>query len=90
MIYQLIHEVPIVGNNDEASFEILKKLLQDIEGKDIPEIIDGAVRDMKIDIPVRTTDPVGSNTQMMLGLIHSSVTSTSQVLRNQQQQQQQQ
>mmetsp|Transcript_46064 Transcript_46064/g.112491 ORF Transcript_46064/g.112491 Transcript_46064/m.112491 type:complete len:140 (+) Transcript_46064:695-1114(+) len=55
--------------------------------EDIPEIIDGAVRDMKIGIPVRTTDPVGSNTQMMLGLIHSSVTSTSQVLRNERQEQ---
>eukprot|EP00529_Nitzschia_sp_RCC80_P021211 CAMPEP_0113462238 /NCGR_PEP_ID=MMETSP0014_2-20120614/11977_1 /TAXON_ID=2857 /ORGANISM="Nitzschia sp." /LENGTH=414 /DNA_ID=CAMNT_0000354071 /DNA_START=54 /DNA_END=1298 /DNA_ORIENTATION=+ /assembly_acc=CAM_ASM_000159 len=54
--------------------------------EDIPEIIDGAVRDMKIGIPVRTTDPVGSNTQMMLGLIHSSVASTSQVLRNERQQ----
>ena len=56
--------------------------------EDIPEIIESAVRDMQIGIPVRTTDPVGSNTQMMLGLIHSSVTSTSQVLGNQQQQQQ--
>jgi hypothetical protein len=56
--------------------------------EDIPEIIDGAIRDMNIRVPVRTTDPVGSNTQMMLGLIHSSVTSTSQVLQQGKQEQQ--
>lgn len=48
--------------------------------EDIPEIVGQAIQTLNIQIPVRTTAPVGSNTQLMLGLIHASVTSTSQVL----------
>ena len=51
--------------------------------EDIPEIVSQAISDLSIDIPVVTTDPVGSNTQLMIGAIHSLVRENSQALRRQ-------
>lgn len=51
--------------------------------EDIPKIVEDAIAALKIDIPVITTDPVGSNTQLMIGAIHSLVRENSQVLRQQ-------
>ena len=48
--------------------------------EDIPQIISEAIASMKIDIPVITTDPVGSNTQLMIGAIHSQVREHSSIL----------
>ena len=49
--------------------------------EDIPEIIEEAIASLQIEIPVITTDPLGSNTQLMLGAIHSLVRENSQVLK---------
>lgn len=55
--------------------------------EDIPEIIGGAIEDLwgensgATPIPVVTTAPVGSNTQLMLGAIHSLVRENSQYLK---------
>jgi len=48
--------------------------------EDIPQILKEAVAALDIDIPVVTTDPVGSNTQLMIGAIHSMVRETSALL----------
>lgn len=52
--------------------------------EDIPKIVNDAIASMKITIPVITTAPVGSNTQLMLGAIHSLVRENSQLLKQQQ------
>ncbi len=49
--------------------------------EDIPHIVNQAIQDLSIKIPVITTDPVGSNTQLMIGAIHSLVRENSQLLR---------
>merc|ERR1712194_422750 len=55
--------------------------------EDIPEIIRNAVEDLwgqnsgATPIPIVTTAPVGSNTQLMLGAIHSLVRENSQFLK---------
>jgi hypothetical protein len=55
--------------------------------EDIPEIIGNAIEDLwgentgATPIPVVTTAPVGSNTQLMLGAIHSLVRENSQYLK---------
>lgn len=49
--------------------------------EDIPNIVNKAVKDLHIDIPVTTTDPVGSNIQLMIGAIHALVRESSNVLR---------
>jgi hypothetical protein len=41
--------------------------------EDIPEILKNAIETLQIDIPITTTDPVGSNTDVMIGAIHSLV-----------------
>jgi sirohydrochlorin ferrochelatase len=41
--------------------------------EDIPQIIQEAITSLQIEIPVITIDPLGSNTQLMLGAIHSLV-----------------
>jgi hypothetical protein len=51
--------------------------------EDIPEIVSQAIADLSIQIPVITTDPVGSNTQLMIGAIHSLVRENSKVLQEQ-------
>jgi hypothetical protein len=54
--------------------------------QDIPQIVQQAIQDLQIDpmsIPVRTTEPVGSNTLLMMGAIHALVKEHSQVLRQQ-------
>lgn len=48
---------------------------------DIPTMVNDAIVSMKINIPVITTPPVGSNTQLMLGAIHSLVRESSQLLK---------
>jgi sirohydrochlorin ferrochelatase len=49
--------------------------------EDIPQIIEEAIASLQIEIPVITTDPLGSNTQLMLGAIHSLVRENSQLLK---------
>ena len=55
--------------------------------EDIPEIIGNAIEDLwgessgATPIPIVTTAPVGSNTQLMLGAIHSLVRENSQYLK---------
>lgn len=51
--------------------------------EDIPQIVKQAIEDLSIEIPVITTEPVGSNTQLMIGAIHSLVRENSQLLRRQ-------
>jgi hypothetical protein len=41
--------------------------------EDIPEILKNAIETLQIDIPITTTDPVGSNTDVMIGAIHGLV-----------------
>lgn len=49
--------------------------------EDIPEIVTQAIEDLSIAIPIVTTDPVGSNADVMIGAIHSLVRDSSQTLR---------
>ncbi|KAG7340169.1 cobalamin synthesis protein CbiX [Nitzschia inconspicua] len=48
--------------------------------EDIPEIIDGAIESLNIQIPVITTSPVGSNISLMLNAVHSLVVESSNIL----------
>ena len=41
--------------------------------EDVPRIVAETVESLQIDIPVTTTDPVGSNTQVMINAIHTLV-----------------
>ena len=45
--------------------------------EDIPEIVEGAIRDLDIQIPVITTNPVGSSTDLMINAIHALVEKSS-------------
>ena len=47
--------------------------------EDIPEIVNNAIESMKIDIPIITTEPVGSQTDVMIRAIHTSVRANSQL-----------
>lgn len=49
--------------------------------EDIPEIVNGAIESLNIDIPVITTEPLGANTSIMLGVIQSIVEESCEVLR---------
>jgi hypothetical protein len=49
--------------------------------EDIPGIVSNAIETLKIDIPITTTAPVGSSTDVMIGAIHSLVKESSSVLR---------
>ena len=51
--------------------------------EDIPRIVNQAVEDLSIKIPVITTEPLGYNTQLMIGAIHSSVRENSKLLQGQ-------
>jgi hypothetical protein len=48
--------------------------------EDIPEILKNAIETLGIDIPITTTDPVGSNTEVMIGAIHSLVEKSSTLM----------
>jgi hypothetical protein len=48
--------------------------------EDIPEIIKNAIEELKIEIPLTTTDPVGSNTEVMIGAIHGLVQKSSTLM----------
>ena len=48
--------------------------------EDIPEIVEGAIKDLNIQIPVITTKPVGSNTDLMINAIHGLVEKSSPTL----------
>lgn len=48
--------------------------------EDIPEIIEGAIKSLNIQVPVITTAPVGSNVDLMLSVVHALVVENSQVL----------
>lgn len=52
--------------------------------EDIPQIVAQAMEDLSIDIPIVTTDPVGSNTQVMIGAIHSLVQENAPSLKSRQ------
>jgi sirohydrochlorin ferrochelatase len=41
--------------------------------EDIPKLVADAIATLKIQIPIVTTDPLGSNTQLMIGIMHSMV-----------------
>jgi len=45
--------------------------------EDIPEILRTAISDLKIQIPITTTNPVGSNTDLMIHAIHALVEQSS-------------
>lgn len=47
---------------------------------DIPRIIQDAIESLGLDIPVKTTSPVGSHTELMINAIHSLVEESSPVL----------
>jgi len=49
--------------------------------EDIPEIINGAINSMNIQIPVVTTEPVGSQTDIMIGAIQNMVWQHSSILK---------
>lgn len=51
--------------------------------KDIPEIVETAIEELNIDIPVTTTPQLGSHTDLMLTAIHSLVEESSAVLSQQ-------
>lgn len=51
--------------------------------EDIPTIVNKAIDDLQIKVPVITTEPIGSNTQLMIGAIHSLVRENSNLLQNQ-------
>jgi len=46
--------------------------------QDIPKLVDESLETLDVQIPVRTTDPVGSRTDVMLRAIHSLVEETSE------------
>jgi hypothetical protein len=48
--------------------------------EDIPEIINAAIESLDIQIPVITTEPVGSNISLMLDAIHTLVVANSEIL----------
>ena len=47
--------------------------------EDIPRIVTEAIEALNVEIPVRTTDPVGSVTDIMLKAVHSLVEETSEL-----------
>jgi sirohydrochlorin ferrochelatase len=47
---------------------------------DIPEIINTAIESLNIQIPVITTEPVGSNISLMLSAVHNLVVQNSKIL----------
>jgi len=49
--------------------------------EDIPEILDDAISSLNITLPIVTTEPVGSSTDIMLGAIESLVKTNLKVLR---------
>lgn len=49
--------------------------------EDIPRIVAAAIETLSVEIPVRTTDPVGSVTDIMIGAIHSLVEETSELFK---------
>lgn len=49
--------------------------------EDIPEIVQSAIETLEIEIPITTTDPVGSKTDVMIGAIHSLVTESSVLMK---------
>lgn len=50
--------------------------------EDIPRIVQTAVEELGIDIPIVTTNPTGSKTDVMIELIHSLVAESSAYLKN--------
>ena len=48
--------------------------------EDVPEIVNGAIESLNIEIPVITTEPVGADMNVMVGVVQSIVESSSQVL----------
>ena len=50
--------------------------------EDIPEIIGGAIESLGIDMPVVITEPVGSQTNIMIGAIQSLVQQNSNILKS--------
>ena len=49
--------------------------------EDIPEIVNGAIESLNIEVPVVTTEPVGANMKFMVKVVQSICEKNSQVLR---------
>jgi len=47
--------------------------------QDIPELVEESIKALSVEIPVRTTGPVGSRTDVMIRAIHSLVEETSEL-----------
>ena len=47
--------------------------------EDIPKILEETVEDMKLEIPIATTEPTGANVDAMIGVIHSMVQQTATI-----------
>jgi sirohydrochlorin ferrochelatase len=48
--------------------------------EDIPRIVKDAIDALKVSIPVKTSAHVGSQTEIMIGAIHSLVSETSEII----------
>lgn len=48
--------------------------------EDIPEIINGAIESLSIEVPVITTDPVGADMNLMAQVVQSICEESSKVL----------
>lgn len=55
--------------------------------EDIPQLLEEAKNELKITIPMVSTQPIGANTQLMIGAIHALVQENSSILQNQNQNQ---
>ena len=47
MFHQAIHKVTVVGNNDQAAWEVVQKFLQDIQGHQI-QVVCGFVENEEV------------------------------------------
>lgn len=56
--------------------------------EDIPELLQQAKDSLQIQIPMVTTQPIGANTQLMIGAIHALVQEHSNILQTNPNQQQ--
>lgn len=48
--------------------------------EDIPEIVNGAIESLNIEVPVITTEPVGADMNLMVSVVQSICEESSQLL----------
>jgi len=48
--------------------------------EDIPEIVNGAIKSLNIEVPIITTEPVGADMNLMVQVVQSICEESSQVL----------